>query len=156
MWHTEHGDRVLKGAEAKVFAESLLDLIQCDLVEEGGFRAGIPVFDSLSSTQKIAGPSPGGQRALSDDHPHAGTDSRPGRSGGGRHPESSVAGGGRVRAPFNPGIFPSGSSSAGPAETLVSRRCQRLRVTILTNGHSAWSVCTMPSSGTSITWRMPT
>jgi hypothetical protein len=54
MWHTEYGDRVLEGAEAKVFAESLLDLIQCDLVEEGGFQAGIPVFDSLSSPQKIA------------------------------------------------------------------------------------------------------
>lgn len=53
MWHTADGDRVLRGAEAKVFAESLLDLAQNELVEDGDYSTGIPVFDSLTYPQKI-------------------------------------------------------------------------------------------------------
>lgn len=53
MWHTERGDRVLKGAEAKIFAESLLDLVDRQLYEESCFNADIPVFDSLTYPQKI-------------------------------------------------------------------------------------------------------
>ena len=53
MWHTADGDRVLRGAEAKVFAESLLDLAQNELVEDGDYCTGIPVFDSLTYPQKI-------------------------------------------------------------------------------------------------------
>jgi len=41
MWHTAHGDRVLRGAEAKAFAESLLDLAQNELVEDGDYCTGI-------------------------------------------------------------------------------------------------------------------
>jgi len=51
MWHTADGDRVLRGAEAKVFAESLLDLAHKQLVED--YCTGIPVFDSLTYPQKI-------------------------------------------------------------------------------------------------------
>jgi len=54
MWHTEQGDRVLRGAEAKLFAEGLLDLIEFELSADGDFRSGIPVFDSLTYPQKIA------------------------------------------------------------------------------------------------------
>jgi len=54
MWHAVGGDRVLRGAEAQVFAESLLDLIELELTEEGDYRSGIPVFDSLTYPQKIA------------------------------------------------------------------------------------------------------
>ena len=53
MWHTADGDRVLRGAEAKVFAESLLDLAQNELVEDGDYSTDIPVFDSLTYPQKI-------------------------------------------------------------------------------------------------------
>ena len=53
MWRSEGGDRVLRGAEAKLFAESLLYLIELELSETGQFRCGIPVFDSLTYPQKI-------------------------------------------------------------------------------------------------------
>ena len=54
MWHTERGDRVLRGAEAKVFAEGLLDLVESQLSADSDFRSGIPVFDTLTYPQKIA------------------------------------------------------------------------------------------------------
>ena len=54
MWHTERGDRVLRGAEAKVFAEGLLDLAESQLSAHSDFRSGIPVFDTLTYPQKIA------------------------------------------------------------------------------------------------------
>ena len=41
MWHTQRGDRVLRGAEAKIFAESLLELVKRYRVlarQEGLFR----------------------------------------------------------------------------------------------------------------------
>jgi hypothetical protein len=54
MWHTHDGDRVLRGAEAKVFAESLLDLAQFGISVDGDSWTGITVFDSLAYHQKIA------------------------------------------------------------------------------------------------------
>lgn len=54
MWHSQRGDRILKGAEAKIFAQSLLDLSEGQLSEESDFQADIPVFDSLNYPQKIA------------------------------------------------------------------------------------------------------
>jgi len=54
MWHTEHGDRVLRGAEARVFAEGLVNLIESELAPDSDSRFGIPVFDSLTYPQKIA------------------------------------------------------------------------------------------------------
>ena len=54
MWHTQRGDRVLENAEAKLFAESVLDLIRNELAEDGDFSAGITVFDSLTHPQKLA------------------------------------------------------------------------------------------------------
>ena len=54
MWHTQHGDRVLRGAEAKAFAQSLLDLAQFGVSADGDSCTGIPVFDSLTCPQKIA------------------------------------------------------------------------------------------------------
>ena len=54
MWHTQRGDRVLRGTEAKVFAESLLELVESEPLEEADGLTGISVFDSLSYPQKIA------------------------------------------------------------------------------------------------------
>ncbi len=53
MWHTANGNRVLRGAEAQVFADSLLDLAQNELVEDGDYCTGIPAFDALTYSQKI-------------------------------------------------------------------------------------------------------
>ena len=55
MWRTAHGDRILKGAEAKVFAEALLNLL--DEVTEFDFEdyeSGIKCFDTLTFGQKIS------------------------------------------------------------------------------------------------------
>jgi len=54
MWHTANGDRVLRGAEARVFAEGLVNLVELELAPDSDFRFGIPVFDSLTYPQKIA------------------------------------------------------------------------------------------------------
>ena len=54
MWRTSCGERVLSGAEAKVFAEALLNLL--DEVTEFDFEdyeLGIKCFDTLTSGQKI-------------------------------------------------------------------------------------------------------
>jgi len=53
MWHTEYGDRVLKGAEAVVFADSALDMLQSGLLKTDVF-GDIPVFNSLTYPQRIA------------------------------------------------------------------------------------------------------
>ncbi len=55
MWRTQHGDRILKGAEARVFAEALLNLL--DEVTEFDFddyELGIKCFDTLTFGQKIS------------------------------------------------------------------------------------------------------
>lgn len=54
MWHTQNGDRVLRGPEAKVFAESLLGLVQFGLSADGESCTGIPVFQWLTYQQKTA------------------------------------------------------------------------------------------------------
>jgi hypothetical protein len=55
MWHTEIGDRILQGAEAKVFAEGLLDLVdETYLNPENDYKLGIPIFDNLTYNQKIS------------------------------------------------------------------------------------------------------
>jgi hypothetical protein len=55
MWHTEIGDRILKGAEAKLFAEALLDLVDdINLSPEDDYKLGVPVFDNLTYNQKIS------------------------------------------------------------------------------------------------------
>jgi len=55
MWHTEIGDRILKGAEAKLFAEALLNLVDDAILSpEIGYELGIPVFDNMTYNQKIS------------------------------------------------------------------------------------------------------
>jgi hypothetical protein len=53
MWRTNHSDRILEGAEAKVFAETLLSLLDefdlCDFE----YDLGIKCFDTLTIGQKI-------------------------------------------------------------------------------------------------------
>jgi hypothetical protein len=55
MWHTQAGDRILKGAEAQVFAASLVDLISdINLSPEfDDYELEIPIFDNLTYNQKI-------------------------------------------------------------------------------------------------------
>jgi len=54
MWHTATGDRVLKGAEAQIFATSAYIMVRREREGDGTDRYGIPVFDALTSSQKIA------------------------------------------------------------------------------------------------------
>jgi len=55
MWHTQNGDRTLKGAEAKLFAEALLNLVEDAILSpEIGYELGIPVFDNITYNQKIS------------------------------------------------------------------------------------------------------
>lgn len=55
MWHTETGDRILEGAEAKLFAEGLLNLVDdVNLNNENDYQLGIPIFDNLIYNQKIS------------------------------------------------------------------------------------------------------
>ncbi len=62
MWHTSRGDRTLSGAEAKLVAQAVDTMIDALLMhvdddpETDGHRvcqSGIPVFDSLSPSQRI-------------------------------------------------------------------------------------------------------
>lgn len=54
MWHTATGDRILKGAEAQIFATSVYIMVRREREGDGTDRYGIPVFDALTSSQKIA------------------------------------------------------------------------------------------------------
>ena len=54
MWHTDGGDRVLEGAEARLFAEALVDFVTELEVDEGDYEVGIDVFDRLTYGQKIS------------------------------------------------------------------------------------------------------
>jgi len=55
MWRTQDGERTLVGAEARLFAECLWDLIsEGNLDEQEDYELGIAVFDSLSYPQQIA------------------------------------------------------------------------------------------------------
>ncbi len=56
MWRTQYGDRILEGAEAKVFAEalsSLLDEAIMDTLDD--YELSIECFDSLTYGQRIWG-----------------------------------------------------------------------------------------------------
>ena len=49
MWRTQYGDRILEGAEAKVFAEALLNLLdEVILCDFDDYELGILCFDTLS------------------------------------------------------------------------------------------------------------
>jgi hypothetical protein len=57
MWRTQYGDRILVGAEAKVFAEALLHLLdEFDLFDlcEFEYELGIECFDNLTFGQRIS------------------------------------------------------------------------------------------------------
>ena len=57
MWRTQYGDRILDGAEAKVFAEALLHLLdEFDLFDlcEFEYELGIQCFDTLTFGQRIS------------------------------------------------------------------------------------------------------
>jgi hypothetical protein len=55
MWRTERGERTLKGAEARVFAESLSSLLDYAIVDQfEDYESGVACFDNLTYGQKIA------------------------------------------------------------------------------------------------------
>jgi hypothetical protein len=55
MWRTPYGDRTLGGAEAIVFAESLLNLLaEVILCDFDDYELGIKCFDTLTFGQKIS------------------------------------------------------------------------------------------------------
>ena len=54
MWHTNGGDRVLDGAEARLFAEALWGFVTDMEVNEGDYDVGLTVFDRLTYGQKIS------------------------------------------------------------------------------------------------------
>lgn len=55
MWQTPDGERILKGAEAKVFAETLLDLLKiAGLNQPCDYHLDIDCFDNLTYSQKIS------------------------------------------------------------------------------------------------------
>ncbi|MEJ2705416.1 MAG: hypothetical protein P8Z79_23495 [Sedimentisphaerales bacterium] len=55
MWRTECGVRILKGAEARVFAEALSDLLDEAIMGEiDDYELGIRCFDDLTFGQKIS------------------------------------------------------------------------------------------------------
>ena len=55
MWRTQYGDRILEGAEAKVFAEALLNLLDgVTLCDFDDYELGIECFDNLTFGQKIS------------------------------------------------------------------------------------------------------
>lgn len=54
MWRTQYGDRALGGAEAKVFAEALLNLlVEITEFDFDDYELGIKCFDTLTFGQKI-------------------------------------------------------------------------------------------------------
>jgi len=55
MWWTSCGERTLEGAEAKVFAEALWDLLEeSNLSESDDYDLGINSFDRLTYGQKVS------------------------------------------------------------------------------------------------------
>ena len=57
MWHTSAGNRILEGAEARIFAEALSKLVvELDLSknDEDGYDLGIHAFDRLTFGEKIS------------------------------------------------------------------------------------------------------
>ena len=57
MWNTTLGDRVLTGAESRLFREALTDLVEelnTGTEIEEPYAVGVPLFDDLSTAQKLA------------------------------------------------------------------------------------------------------
>ena len=54
MWHTAAGDRVLEGAEAQIFAFCTNIMMRREWFRKEFDRFGIPMFDALTSPQRIA------------------------------------------------------------------------------------------------------
>ena len=55
MWWTAYGERALEGAEAILFAETLLNLVdEIKLNQFNDYNIGIQIFDDLSFKQKIS------------------------------------------------------------------------------------------------------
>jgi hypothetical protein len=57
MWRTSEGNRILRGAEWKLFRAGLAviwDEIEDCLVEDDPFASGIAAFDNLQANQKLA------------------------------------------------------------------------------------------------------
>ena len=54
MWHTNSGDRTLDGAEARLFAEALWDLVSELEVVAGDFDIGLDIFDRQMYGQKVS------------------------------------------------------------------------------------------------------
>ena len=54
MWRTENGERILEGVEAKLFAETLISLLDEPFLNEiDDYHLGINAFDNLTYGQKI-------------------------------------------------------------------------------------------------------
>jgi hypothetical protein len=55
MWRTECGERILLGAEARVFAEALSTLLDYAIVDQfEDYESGVACFDNLTYGQKIS------------------------------------------------------------------------------------------------------
>ena len=55
MWRTEYGDRILVGAEAKVFAKALSSLLDEAIMGTlDDYHLGIECFDNLTFGQRIS------------------------------------------------------------------------------------------------------
>lgn len=55
MWHTSSGDRILSGAEAKLFKAALTGLVEETMLSDCDFcGCGIELFDELTSSQRLA------------------------------------------------------------------------------------------------------
>ena len=54
MWRTSCGDRILSGAEARLFAETLLRLLdEAEVDQFADYPLGVRCFDDLTYGQKI-------------------------------------------------------------------------------------------------------
>ncbi len=72
MWWTSCGERTLEGAEAKVFAETLWDMLdESNLSEFDDYDLGIHAFDGLTYGQKVSVLSIVGNGLLRRDVPRA-------------------------------------------------------------------------------------
>ncbi|MFC1634882.1 hypothetical protein ACFL5Z_08570 [Planctomycetota bacterium] len=70
MWRTERGDRTLEGAEAKLFAETLLSLLDWAVSRRlDYYESGVESFDSLTFGQRISALAVIGNGLLRKDTP---------------------------------------------------------------------------------------
>ena len=55
MWRTQYGERILEGAKARVFAESLSSLLDNALLDQfENYQSEVECFDNLTYGQKIS------------------------------------------------------------------------------------------------------